>query len=107
MPLEDWEKLTGETFDAWIQTHDGIIIFHKKLCPHCQIMAKVLDKVNAKIPLRLACVDSEEESALCGRLGVERVPTLCAIQSSAVRKTFTGIMNPTETHRWYEESLRP
>lgn len=102
MPLEEYTKLTADSFDAWVKTNDGVVIFHKKLCPHCQIMTKVLDKMNAKTPVPLACVDSEEESALCDRLGVTRVPTLCATRAGTVRKTFTGIMNPAETARWYE-----
>lgn len=107
MPMEEYVKLTGDTFDAWVKENDGVVIVHKKLCPHCQIMSKVLDKLRAKAPLAVACVDSEEETGLCERLGVSRVPTLCATGGGEVRKTFTGIMNPAETARWYEEGRRP
>ena len=47
MPVENYEALTSETFDAYMASHNGIIICHKHLCPHCKIMGTVLDKVKA------------------------------------------------------------
>ena len=28
--------LDSVTFDEWIKSHDGIVLFHKKLCPNCK-----------------------------------------------------------------------
>ena len=39
--------LDSITFDEWIKSHDGIVLFHKKLCPHCKVMRTVLDKATA------------------------------------------------------------
>ena len=36
--------LDSVTFDEWIKSHDGIVLFHKKLCPHCKVMRTVLGK---------------------------------------------------------------
>ena len=103
MPIESFEKLTSSTFQSWIAEHTGVVIFHKKLCPHCKIMGTVLDKVNAKMPLDIASVDAEEDPELRAKVGAERVPTLCAVKNGAIRATFTGIMNPNETMKWLRQ----
>lgn len=103
MPVETFEQLTSATFDSWIAEHTGVIIFHKKLCPHCKIMGTVLDKVNANMPIAIASVDSEDEPELRARVGADRVPTLCAVKNGAIHATFTGIMNPNETAKWLKQ----
>ena len=61
--------LDSITFDEWIKSHDGIVLFHKKLCPHCKVMRTVLDKATAERPdIQLASVDSEEQPDLHGPL---------------------------------------
>lgn len=99
-----FEKLTKQTFAAYVAQHDGIVLFHKKLCPHCAIMATVLEKVRGHIPLALAEVDSEEEPELMAEIGAERVPTLCAVRGGRIRAMFTGVRNPRETRQWYENA---
>ena len=42
--------LDSVTFDEWIKFHDGIVLFHKKLCPHCKVMRTVLGKATAERP---------------------------------------------------------
>lgn len=69
--------LDSVTFDEWIKSHDGIVLFHKKLCPHCKVMRTVLGKATTERPdIQLASVDSEEQPDLMARCSVERVPTL-------------------------------
>ena len=69
--------LDSVTFDEWIKSHDGIVLFHKKLCPNCKVMRTVLGKATAERPdIQLASVDSEEQPDLMARCSVERVPTL-------------------------------
>ena len=52
--------LDSVTFDEWIKSHDGIVLFHKKLCPHCKVMRTVLGKATAERPdIQLASVDSK------------------------------------------------
>ena len=36
MPAENYEALTAENLEFWMNTHNGIIICHKHLCPHCK-----------------------------------------------------------------------
>lgn len=105
MPAEAFEALTSETFDTYVATHNGIIICHKPLCPHCKIMGTVLDKVKAMKPeLDLAAVDSLAQEALMKKMAVERVPTLCAVKNGAITARRSGIMNPMETLDWFEQA---
>ena len=104
MAGETFEQLTSDTFHDYTQNRNCIIICHKHNCPHCKIMFTVLEKVIAKQPLDVAAVDSEAEPALMASLGIERVPTLCAVRAGKVCGTFTGVMNPNDTRKWYDRS---
>ena len=76
------------------QSHDGIVLFHKKLCPHCKVMRTVLGKATAERPdIQLASVDSEEQPDLMARCSVERVPTLIVCRNGAVAARKSGVMN--------------
>ena len=92
MPVENYEALTSETFDAYMASHNGIIICHKHLCPHCKIMGTVLDKVKAMMPMILKKMD------------VERVPTLCAVKNGVIAARHSGVMNPMETMKWFKQA---
>ena len=48
--------LDSVTFDEWIKSHDGIVLFHKKLCPHCKVMRTVLGKATACLLYTSRCV---------------------------------------------------
>ncbi|HJD98136.1 co-chaperone YbbN [Mailhella massiliensis] len=105
MPAEAYEALTAETFDAYVAANDGIIICHKHLCPHCKIMGTVLDKVKGMMPdLKLAAVESVEQAELMKKMGVERVPTLCAVKGGVIVARHSGVMNPMETLNWFERA---
>lgn len=105
MPAENYEALNAETLDAWISSHNGIIICHKHLCPHCKIMGTVLDKIKAMVPeLELAAVESVEQAEVVKKMGVERVPTLCAVKNGTIAARHSGVMNPTEALKWYENA---
>lgn len=105
MSLDKCIALTKNSFDEYVASHDSIVIFHKKLCPHCKIMGTVLQKTQAKIAgLHLAAVDSEDEEDLKQRLGAERVPTLLVYKQGQLRAKFTGIMNPAETIKFYQHA---
>ncbi len=95
-------NLDADAFKKWITTNEGIVIFHKKLCPHCKVMRTVLGKVKAQMPgIALAAIDSEEQPNIMEEVGVEHVPTLCVIKGGKVRATKTGVFNPKETMAFY------
>lgn len=105
MSFEDFTILTKNHFDEYVKNNDSIVIFHKKLCPHCKIMGTVLDKVKAKMPsLNLASVDSEDEPDLMRQCGVERIPTLIVYKQGALKARFTGIMNPAQTQAFFQNA---
>ena len=104
MSIENLTALNAASYDEFIKNSEGIIIFHKKLCPHCKIMGTVLEKVSAQLPLALASVDSEEHTDLMAAAGVERVPTLAVVKGGEIKARFTGIMNPKETIAWYKNA---
>lgn len=94
--------LTTENFQETVQDKDGLIIFHKKLCPHCKIMMKVLEKVSAQLPeLNIYTVDSEDYADLMELNSVTRVPTICALRGGKITGMQIGIRNPKETIEFY------
>ena len=84
-------------------TAAGIILFHKKLCPHCLNMKKVIDKFTAAYKGEVAVmhIDSEENEKAMQALEVERVPTLLVIKQGKVSAKKTGLMNPKELKALY------
>ena len=90
MSVENVTRLDSSSFDDFVRSHEGIVLFHKKLCPHCKVMETVLGKVAAQIPMSLAAVDSEEEPALMEKVGAERVPTLALIRGGGSPGSFHG-----------------
>ncbi len=104
MSIENLTALDTASYDEFLKNNEGIIIFHKKLCPHCKIMGTVLEKVSAQLPITLAAVDSEEHADLMSAAEVERVPTLAAVKGGKITARFTGIMNPKETIAWYKNA---
>ncbi len=84
----------------------GVIIFVKKLCPHCKNMLKVLEKFQNIIPgVPVYTVDSEECPESMATAGVERVPTICVIKSGIITAQKNGLMNPREMAAFYEGAL--
>ncbi|MBU4275875.1 MAG: thioredoxin family protein [Proteobacteria bacterium] len=105
--MSDTELMNLDTagFKSWVASHDGIIIFHKKLCPHCKVMRTVLAKVKIQIPeIALATVDSEEYPEIMAEASVEHVPTLCAVKGGQVQDRQTGVFNPKETIAFYKKA---
>ena len=84
-------------------TAAGIILFHKKLCPHCLNMKKVIDKFSAAFNGEVAVmyIDSEENEKAMQALEVERVPTILVIKQGKVSAKKTGLMNPKELKALY------
>lgn len=85
-------------------TSAGIVLFFKKLCPHCKNMEKVLQKFSGMEPdVALFQIDIEENPESAQRLQAERPPTLVIIRSGKAVDRKAGLMNPKELLAWYEE----
>ena len=72
--------------DRIAATDKGVLLFFKKLCPHCKNMEKVLEKFAAAKPgVALYGIDIEENAAAAAALGAERPPTVFAVKGGEVR----------------------
>ena len=91
-------------FRSTVQSlENGVLIFVKKLCPHCKNMLKVLEKFQNIVPgVPVYTVDSEECPDSMATSGVERVPTVCVIKSGQISARKNGLMNPREMAAFYE-----
>ena len=87
-------------------TEGGIVLFHKKLCPHCLNMKKVIEKfiANGNEILPVMFIDSEENPEAMHELGVERVPALLIIKNGEVAVKHVGLMNPRQLAARYKEA---
>ncbi|MDL2307476.1 thioredoxin family protein [Desulfovibrio sp. OttesenSCG-928-C06] len=99
-------QLTGADFDEKIgATEAGVLIFFKKLCPHCKNMEKVLEKFSAQRPnLAFFNVDIEEETEVAQKVGAERPPTTMIIKGGKIVGQRTGLFNPKEMAALYDSS---
>lgn len=105
MSSTEVQNLDFSTYKEWVGSHEGLIIFHKSLCPHCKVMNTVLTKVQAQMPdIVLAAVDSEAHPDIMQDAGVAHVPTLCAIKDGQVKDRQVGVFNPRETMAFYKKA---
>lgn len=102
--IEGINSLTQENVDDFTTNNNGIVICHKTLCPHCKVMGKVLHKVvEQDASIALASIDTETESALMEKFGVERVPTLLVFKDGELKAKKVAIMKPKEVLAFYKE----
>jgi thioredoxin 1 len=88
----------ADYLDGIKKINGGIILFYKKLCPHCFNMQKVLEKLSAKRnDISIIHIDSEENPQAMASLDVERLPTLVIIKNGNIAGKHVGLMNPRET----------
>ena len=83
----------------------GVLIFHKKLCPHCKNMEKVLEKCAPRMAgVRFFLMDSEVAVEAMREMGTERIPLIAIIKGGQVKTTKAGLMNPKELMALYEQA---
>ena len=103
--MSTFAVLDASTVEQWISEKNGIILCHKKLCPHCKVMHTVLEKArNINGDLHVACIDSEEQSGLMEKYHVERVPVLLICKAGDIVQRKNGIMNPNELLTFYDKA---
>lgn len=98
--------LTKDTYqDAITSTQQGLLLCHKKLCPHCKNMEKVIEKFTGqRTGLTVHFVDSEEEPDVMTAIGAERVPTILILKGGKSVASKTGLMNPRELAALFDKS---
>lgn len=81
----------------------GVVLFYKKLCPHCKNMEKVLEKFSAQAQgISLFSIDMEENPAATQAREAQRAPTILVVKNGAVAGQKAGLMNPREMLAFYK-----
>ncbi len=103
--LDGIKNLTAADVDEFVANNDGIIIFHKTLCPMCKVMGKVLAKVSEQdSSINIASVDSELDTPVLEKFGAERVPTIIVIKNGEKKALHVGVMKPHELIDFYKKA---
>ena len=92
--------------DRLAATQNGVLLFFKKLCPHCKNMEKVLEKFGAaKSGIALYGIDIEENAAAAAALLSVRLQDLrLLIKGGEVKASKVGLMNPREMAAFFEKA---
>lgn len=101
-----YQSIADSTFFSTVQgTDGGVVIFVKKLCPHCKNMLKMFEKFEKIVPgVSIYTADIEECTASSATLSVERAPTVCVVKGGKIAAQKTGLMNPREMAAFYENA---
>lgn len=103
--LDSILNLGQDDADAFVKANNGIVIFHKTLCPHCKVMGKVLLKVQEMdADIKIASIDSEADAPLLEKFNITRVPTLMVIKDGEQKATHAGVMKPQELLNFYKNA---
>ncbi len=87
--------LDQQTFADAIQENETVIVdFWADWCGPCKRFAPVFDKVSEKHPdVVFGKIDTEEERALAGGLGIQSIPTLMAFRGGYLVYREAGAMS--------------
>ncbi len=101
-----YQAITDNEFASTVQAADSsVVIFVKKLCPHCKNMLKMFEKFQKIVPgVTIFTADIEDCPESMATLAVERAPTVCVVKSGKVAAQKTGLMNPREMAAFYESA---
>ena len=87
--------LDQQTFAEAIQDNETVIVdFWADWCGPCKRFAPVFDQVSEKHPdVVFGKIDTEEERALAGGLGIQSIPTLMAFRGGYLVYREAGALN--------------
>ncbi|MFT4218326.1 MAG: thioredoxin [Micropruina sp.] len=87
--------LDQQTFAEAIQENDTVIVdFWAEWCGPCKRFAPVFDKVSEQHPdVVFGKIDTEEQRALAGGLGIQSIPTLMAFRGGYLVYREAGAMS--------------
>lgn len=97
--------LTTDSLGEFTKQQDCLVLFHKKRCPNCKVLFKVLEKCRVQQPdLVVAAVDTESEKDLVERLDIARVPTVLVFKNGEQAASKTGVVRPDEMLNFYRNA---
>jgi len=83
----------------------GLILFYKKICPHCKALKKVLEKFLAAVPdVSVMQIDSEENPATMAEMDISRIPTLLVVKDGEVVDRKVGLLNVRDLITFYQDA---
>ncbi len=90
-------ELSDADFKSALTENSGILLFYKKICPHCKALKKVIAKVLANNPdLTVMQIDSEENPTAMAELEISRVPTLLVTRDGNIAARKSGLFSARE-----------
>jgi len=96
-------ELTDADYREKLAGQNGIVLFYKKICPHCKALKKVIEKFTAVVPsAAIMQIDSEENLQAMADIDVSRAPTLLIIKNGEVAAKKPGLMNVRELTALYQ-----
>lgn len=99
-----FQSLNDRDYGATIERAEkGVVLFVKKLCPHCKNMLVMLEKFQKMVPgVLVYTLDIEDCPAAKASLAAERAPTVYIVKGGKIAARKTGLMNPKEMIAFYE-----
>jgi putative thioredoxin len=84
-----------------------LVDFWAPWCAPCHQLMPVLERLAAEYGdrLRLAKVNTEEQQALAGQIGIRSLPTVALFKGGAVVDHFMGAMPEKDVRKWLERHL--
>jgi thioredoxin 1 len=81
----------------------GLMLFYKKICPHCKALKKVVEKFSNAMPDGVIIqINSEENPGAMTELDISRVPTLLIFKNGEIKTRKAGLMNLRQMTALYQ-----
>ena len=88
------KHLENEKIEDLVKEGIVLVDFYAEWCGPCKMLAPVFEEVAEKYPdVAFAKVDTDEETALAVKFGIQVIPTLVFVKNGEVIKKVSGYMD--------------
>lgn len=96
-------ELTDADYQENLKESSGLLLFYKKICPHCKALKKVIEKFSLAMPTAtIMQIDSEENPQAMAEFDISRAPTLLIIRNGEIVSKTPGLMNVRQLSALYQ-----